>query len=411
VQDSPSDRPALILQDLPARARSDIRAPGTLTAVLWAAAERWGHQLFSFAVFAVLARLLEPTAFGLVALASLCLSFFTILIDQGVGTAIVRLRHVESKHLSSSFWMALATSLVLLAATVLIAPHLSRWVGAEELTPVLQVLALSLPIAALTTVPVAILTRQLAFATLTRRAVLGVVVGGIAGVAAAGLGWGVWSLVFQQSTTAVIGAFILGTAVSWRPTVEISVRHLEDVGAIAAAVVFNAVAWFVCQRADQTVVGTGIGPGELAVYAVALKLITLVIELVCAPVTRVALPMLSQRQDDRSAFEASYVRLTTGSVLFGVPGLIGLALVAPEGVAIVLGEHWPRSGDLIVMVVLGGLGTSLGPLIGAATFLLLEEGLSRLTEYPNLILGPVLLLVAIYLHGGIEGLLAGRRDG
>jgi branched-chain amino acid transport system permease protein len=73
--------------------------------------------------------------------------------------------------------------------------------------------------------------------------------------------------------------------------------------------------------------------------------------------------------------------------------------------------HWTRSGDLIVMVALGGLGTLFGPLIGAVTFLLLEEGLSRLTEYPNLILGPILLLVAIYLHGGIEGLLEGRRRG
>ncbi len=73
--------------------------------------------------------------------------------------------------------------------------------------------------------------------------------------------------------------------------------------------------------------------------------------------------------------------------------------------------HWTRSGDLIVMVVLGGLGSLFGPLIGAVTFLLLEEGLSRLTEYPDLILGPILLLVAIYLHGGIEALLEGRRHG
>ncbi|MGA3311139.1 MAG: branched-chain amino acid ABC transporter permease [Xanthobacteraceae bacterium] len=73
--------------------------------------------------------------------------------------------------------------------------------------------------------------------------------------------------------------------------------------------------------------------------------------------------------------------------------------------------HWTRSGDLIVMVVLGGLGSLFGPLIGAVTFLLLEEGLSRLTEYPDLILGPVLLLVAVYVNGGIEGLLEGRRRG
>jgi branched-chain amino acid transport system permease protein len=72
---------------------------------------------------------------------------------------------------------------------------------------------------------------------------------------------------------------------------------------------------------------------------------------------------------------------------------------------------WTRSGDLMVMVVLGGSGTAFGPLIGTVTYLLLEEALSRVTEYPGLFLGPLLLLVAIYLHGGIAGLIGGaRRD-
>jgi len=73
--------------------------------------------------------------------------------------------------------------------------------------------------------------------------------------------------------------------------------------------------------------------------------------------------------------------------------------------------HWTRSGDLIVMVVLGGMQAMFGPLIGAVTFLILEEGLSRLTEYSNLILGPLLLGVAVSMHGGIYGLMTGRRNG
>jgi len=73
--------------------------------------------------------------------------------------------------------------------------------------------------------------------------------------------------------------------------------------------------------------------------------------------------------------------------------------------------QWTRSGDLIVMVVLGGLGSLFGPLIGTAAFLLLQEALSGVTEYADLIIGPILLLVAIYLHGGIEGLLQWRRHG
>jgi branched-chain amino acid transport system permease protein len=64
---------------------------------------------------------------------------------------------------------------------------------------------------------------------------------------------------------------------------------------------------------------------------------------------------------------------------------------------------WTRSGDLMVMVILGGLGSLFGPVIGAVTYLVLEEALSRVTEYPGLFLGPALLLVAIYLYGGIEG--------
>jgi branched-chain amino acid transport system permease protein len=73
--------------------------------------------------------------------------------------------------------------------------------------------------------------------------------------------------------------------------------------------------------------------------------------------------------------------------------------------------HWTRSGDLIVMAVLGGMNAMFGPLIGAMTFLLLEEALSHVTDYPNLIIGPLLLIVAIYVNGGIDGLISGARRG
>ncbi|MFZ0421327.1 MAG: branched-chain amino acid ABC transporter permease [Xanthobacteraceae bacterium] len=73
--------------------------------------------------------------------------------------------------------------------------------------------------------------------------------------------------------------------------------------------------------------------------------------------------------------------------------------------------HWTRSGDLIVMAVLGGVQAMFGPLIGAMTFLLLDEALSRVTDFPDLILGPILLFVAIYLNGGLDALIGGRRRG
>jgi O-antigen/teichoic acid export membrane protein len=375
--------------------------PGTVAAVLWAAAERWGQQLFSFAVFIVLARLLEPTAFGLVALASLCLSFCTILVDSGLGAGIVRLRHVDAKHLSSAFWLGLGLSTALLTATGFIAPFLSRWMGVTELAPVLRVLALSLPIAALTTVPSALLTRHLRFDTLTKRTVLGVMVGGVAGMAAAGLHWGVWSLVVQQITATVIGAAFLWTSVRWRPTADISIRHLRDVGGIGLAVVANAIAWFICQRADQAVLGAAMGAHELALYAMAMKLVMLIVDLLCVPIGRAALPILAEQQDDRDAFERTYVRLTAAAVLGAFPVLVGLSLVAPEGVAAVLGDRWQESA-LVVRLLLGyGLVIVLFTLNDAAMIAKSRTRLYVAMLVLNAITTPLASLIGV--RWGLEG--------
>jgi branched-chain amino acid transport system permease protein len=73
--------------------------------------------------------------------------------------------------------------------------------------------------------------------------------------------------------------------------------------------------------------------------------------------------------------------------------------------------HWTRSGDLIVMAVLGGMGTVLGPVLGAVALLVLEEALSGVTEYWQIIIGPIFLLVVLFARGGIDGLLSSGRRG
>ena len=131
--------------------------------------------------------------------------------------------------------------------------------------------------------------------------------------------------------------------------------------------------------------------------------------------SRFGLVIRGARSNDRRmqaiGFPTFRYRLVCFVIAGALCGLAGALLANHTNFISPALMHWTRSGDLIVMVVLGGLGSLFGPLIGAAAFLVLEEGLSRLTEYPALILGPLLLLVAIHVNGGIEGLLEGRRDG
>ena len=90
-------------------------------------------------------------------------------------------------------------------------------------------------------------------------------------------------------------------------------------------------------------------------------------------------------------------------------GLAGILLANHTDFVSPAMMHWTRSGDLIVMVVLGGMGSTFGPLIGAVALLVLEEALSGITEYWQIILGPLLLLIVLFARGGIDGLLRPRH--
>ena len=131
--------------------------------------------------------------------------------------------------------------------------------------------------------------------------------------------------------------------------------------------------------------------------------------------SRFGLAIRGARSNDRRmraiGFPTFRYRLVCFVIAGALCGLAGALLANHTNFISPAMMHWTRSGDLIVMVVLGGLGSLFGPLIGAVTFLLLEEALSRVTQYPDLILGPLLLLVAIYVHGGIAGSFGGRLRG
>jgi branched-chain amino acid transport system permease protein len=131
--------------------------------------------------------------------------------------------------------------------------------------------------------------------------------------------------------------------------------------------------------------------------------------------SRFGLVIRGARSNDRRmraiGFPTFRYRLVCFVIAGAMCGLAGALLANHTNFISPAMMHWTRSGDLMVMAILGGMHAMFGPLIGAMTFLLLEEALSRVTDYPNLILGPLLLFVAIYVHGGIDGLIMGKRRG
>jgi len=151
-------------------------------------------------------------------------------------------------------------------------------------------------------------------------------------------------------------------------------------------------------------------------YYLCLGLLLAVVYLVWRIVnSRFGLVIQGARSNDRRmraiGFPTFRYRLVCFVISGAICGLAGVLLANHTAFISPAIMHWTRSGDLIVMAVLGGMGSVIGPVIGAVAFLVLEEGLSRLTEYWPIILGPMILLVVLYARGGIDGFLASMRRG
>jgi branched-chain amino acid transport system permease protein len=131
--------------------------------------------------------------------------------------------------------------------------------------------------------------------------------------------------------------------------------------------------------------------------------------------SRFGLAIQGARSNDRRmraiGFPTFRYRLTCFAIAGTMCGLAGVLNANHSDFVSPALMHWTRSGDLIVMVVLGGMASTFGPLIGAVALLVLEEALSGITEYWQIILGPLLLLVVLFARGGIDGLLGGRQHG
>ncbi len=152
--------------------------------------------------------------------------------------------------------------------------------------------------------------------------------------------------------------------------------------------------------------------GKVQFYYLCLVLLVAAVFVVSRLVnSRFGMAIQGARSNDRRmqaiGFPTFRYRLASFVIAGMMCGLAGALLANHTDFISPAVMHWTRSGDLIVMIVLGGMGSLFGPLIGAVTLLMLEEGLSRITEYWQIIVGPLLLFVVIYARGGIEGALAG----
>lgn len=341
----------------------------------WQAINIGGRQLLSLVVFTTLARLLEPSAFGLVGLIGVYLGFIGMFADQGIGAALIQRKDLEPEHMDTAFWTNIGCSVFLCLGTIAFAGPVSTLLGDVHLASLLRWSSISLVITALSAIHSTLLIKAMDFRAATIRTLIANTVGGVIGIWMALAGYGVWALIFQQLSTAIAGTIFLWSISPYRPSFRFSIRHFRDLSSVGWSIFATSFLWFFTSRLDQVVIGRFIGIPSLGLYVIGNKIPDMAKTLTHSPLDGISLPALSRLQDDHKRMcETMYKGMElNATVSFAI--FMGLAAISSDLVPFLFGNKWAAASIISSLLSLYALANLLGVFFHAS--LLASGGAGR----------------------------------
>jgi O-antigen/teichoic acid export membrane protein len=320
-------------------------------------------KVVSLASTLVMARLLSPADYGLMAMAMTLVGFVGFFNEVGIGAAIVQKKELGEAEVNGCFAFSILASFVLFAATALLSGPASAFFGNPKLQPMIAVLASAFVFGAIGTVPMAFLRKEMNFKAVAGINVLAVFFQAGMSLVLASRGMGAWALVWSFIGSSIVqsaGAFWLS---SWRPRGAFGMRAAYGIVMYGLHVTTTRIFWYMYSNADKVIIGKVLGDRALGIYDMAFSLATLPTSQITTLATNVASPLFSKLQSDLPELRAFILHITRGVAYVTYPALIGMLVCSRELIAVLLGDKWIGMlvpfGALCVM----GLIKSVDPLL------------------------------------------------
>jgi len=317
-----------------------FRASDIKTGVIWRLTEVVGAEFFAFCSFLVLTRLLAPEYFGVVALASMLVLLTQLVLYQGVGEALVQIEDIEEDCFSSALWMnigfATLAALVLIAGSGLIANAFSE----PRFGPVLRAIAPLLLIYAVSGILQAKLRRELKLKGFAYASIFATILGAIVASVLAVRGAGVWSLVAQQWTYAIISTTMFLIHARWLPKLILRKTHVEQLANFSLNTIGAALLRFSLRQVDLLFLGFHMPSKQVGFYFLATRILTTVGQLTYYSIQRLGLPVLARLQNDPIRQQAAIISTLRLTSLVCLPIFFGMAMTADLAVPIIFGNEW-----------------------------------------------------------------------
>lgn len=373
-----------------------------LSGLRWTVSARLLSQLITWAITLVVIRLLTPADYGLLAMASVFIVFFSMVSEMGLGSALVQKTTVDDRELKGVFGLVLLVQFAIAGLLVAIAPLIAAFFGEPKLVAIVRIMALQFAIAGFAVIPDALLRRAMEF---RKRSILGLtsaLIGGMTTLALALAGAGVWALVAGTLCAGLwrtVGLHFLAPFLAWPA---FSLAGIQAILRFGGHLTASQLLGFFYKQADVVIAGKWLGKEALGVYSVALDLASLPNDRISGLINQVAFPAFSRMQSDVGAIGQKLLYGVRVLSLGAFPILWGISSVAPEIVAVILGPKWGDAAVPLQVLALAMPLRMIGHFLPNAT---LGIGRSDIT-FRNALLGALLMPVAflIAVNWGIIGL-------
>jgi PST family polysaccharide transporter len=361
--------------------------------------------LLQTASVVVLARLLSPRDYGLMAVGLVVVGIGEVVRDLGLSTAAIRAPELTTRQRDGLFWLSTAAGLLLAGLVVAGADLVAAAFSEDELVPVTRALALTFVLNGLAAQYRAGLTRELRFGAVAGADVLAQAAGLAVAVGAALAGAGYWALVAQQLTVGLVGLVAVVAVARWVPGPPRRGAGLRPFLRFGGGLTGTQIVYYVGNNFDTVALGLWSGPAALGIYSRGFQLLMTPLNQIRTPATTVAVPVLSRLQSDPARF-AEYLR--RGQLALGIPLVTGLALASGAAVPLVdllLGPRWHEVAPVLALLAVAGSAQTLS-FVGLWVYL--SRGLSgALLRYTVLTLALKAACIAAGVPFGVVGVAAG----
>jgi O-antigen/teichoic acid export membrane protein len=326
--------------------------------VVWSAAQKWGIRAITFLVQLILARLLLPEDFGLVAYAAVFTQFIALFVDAGFSDAIVQFSKIDREHLDTAFWVSVMTGVLISIVCFTGSDLIANLFHEPRLGLILRWLSPVFIFGGLNSVQGSLLRRQLAFKALTMRTLIAVLVSGTVAVILAFLGAGVWSLVARSLVGAIVSVITLWQVSKWRPSFHFSWKHFKELFSFGINITGGDIVDYFSTNADNFLIGYFLGTVALGYYSLAYNLLITLTDLLVTVPNIVAFPIFSKIQNDLDRFKTAFYEATQLQSFIAFPVFLGLLSVAPEAVRVLYTDKWMASVPVIQVLMATGITRS-----------------------------------------------------